>query len=171
MKRVIVIVIIVVLLVASVIVGFILYENYEFTTCGIDCGPIDTPVLLKATLNQSSDTGSPENCAAVNNGYPQSVVCQVVTTPGSSGSIIVRLDSQNGKSLVAFGEYSSNQYVQFDSNYSCLYSSNLPDYNTLHCPVLVLGSTYQFNFSVSQNSPQNEEVVLTIVVTQTCCFP
>jgi hypothetical protein len=122
-------------------------------------------------VNQSSDTGSPENCGIINNGYPQSVVCQVVTNPSTSGSIMVKLESQNGNSTVAFGVYSSSQYVEFESNYSCLYSSNLPNYNTLHCPVLTSGSNYKFNYNVLQNSSSHEEVVLTIVVTKTCCWP
>lgn len=158
-------------LITSPIVGLILYENYEVVTCGIACGPIDTPVLLKATLNQSSDTGSPENCGIINTGYPQSVVCQVVTNPNTSGSIIVNLESQNGNSMVAFGDYSSSQYVQFQTNYPCVYSANIPDYNTLHCLVPTSGTTYKFNYNVTQNSTSQAEVVLTIVVTQTCCFP
>lgn len=172
MKRIAVVLIIAILVAASSIVAFIAYENYEVTTCGIACGPPgDVPVLLRATLNQSSDTGTPENCGIINSGYPQSVVCQVVTNPGVLGSIIVELNSQNGNSLVAFGTYSSSQYVNFSSNYPCMYSSNIPDYNTLHCQVLGSGSTYKFNYNISQSLPSQEEVVLTIVVTKTCCWP
>jgi hypothetical protein len=171
LKRV-VIILIILALIASPIAGLILYENYEVATCGIACGPsVNVPIILKATLNQSSDTGSPENCGIINNGDPQSVVCQVVTNPSTSGSIVVKLESQNGNSTVAFGDYSSSQYVQFESNYPCMYSSNLPDYNSLHCAVLTSGSTYKFNYKVLQNSSSQQEVVLTIVVTKTCCWP
>lgn len=166
------VVIVLVIVASSLLIGWSIFWYQNNVQCGIACGPaIDVPVLLKATLNQSTDTGAPQNCGIINNGYPQSVVCQVVTSPGTSGSIILKLDSQNGNSTVAFGAYSSNQYVQFTSKYSCMYSSNLPDYNTLHCQVLSSGSTYKFNYNVSESLPSPQEVVLTIVVTKTCCFP
>ena len=84
---------------------------------------------------------------------------------------MLNMTSQNGNSSVAFGLYSSSQYIQFKSTYSCLYSSSPPDYNTLRCPVSGSGSTYRFDYTVPQNFPSQTEAVLTIVVTKTCCFP
>jgi len=83
----------------------------------------------------------------------------------------MNLTSNGGNSSVAFGTYSSeNQYVQFASAYSCLYSTSPPDLNTARCPVTENGSTYRFNFTVGDIPPATE-AILTIVVTKTCCWP
>jgi hypothetical protein len=145
------------------------------TTCTnppfIGCVPIDVPVILGASVNESTAATTPANCGIVTQGYEQSVVCQIEPSPGTSGTIMLNMTSQNGNSSVAFGLYSSSQYIQFESAYSCLYSSSPPDYNTFRCPVSGSGSTYRFDYTVSQTFPSQTEAVLTIVVTKTCCFP
>ncbi len=145
------------------------------TTCTnppfVGCVPIDVPVILSVSVSQSTAVRTPVNCGIANQGYQQAVVCQVEPSPGTSGTVTVNMTSQNGDSKVAFGLYSSSQYVQFKSTYQCQYSSNQPDYNTLRCPVSGSGSTYKFDYTVSQNLPSQTEAVLTIVVTKTCCWP
>ena len=135
----------------------------------VGCVPIDVPVILSASVNQST-TATTVNCGTITQGY-LAVVCEVEPSPGSSGTVTLNMTSQNGDSQVAFGLYSSTPYIQFNSTYSCQYSSNQPDYNTLRCSVSGSGSTYKFDYTVSQNLPSQTEAVLTIVITKTCCWP
>lgn len=152
-------------------VGVAAYLGNQGLSCGLACGPpIDVPVILAASVNESTAVGTAANCGIVTQGYPQSVVCQVTLMPGTSGTITMNMTSQNGDSQVAFGTYSSSQYVQFKPSYSCLYSTNPPDYNTLRCPVSGSGSIYKFDYNVSANV-LGQTAVLTIVVTKTCCWP
>jgi hypothetical protein len=142
------------------------------TTCAnpplVGCVPIDVPVLLSASVNQSSVVTA---CGMVAQGNPQAV-CDVTISEGVSGTIVLNLTSQNGGSQVAFGTYSSeSQYVQFTSTYPCLYSTESPDYNTDRCPVSTAGSTYEFSYTVAQSLPAQEDAVLTIAITKTCCWP
>jgi hypothetical protein len=153
--------------------GFMVYATIQ-GNCGLACGPaIDVPVILGALVNQSMVVTAPANCGIVTQGYPQAVVCQVDPPPDTSGTITLNMTSQNGDSQVAFGLFSSSQYIQFKSTYSCIYSSNQPDYNALRCPVPGSGSTYGFDYMVSQNLSLHSQIeaVLTIVVTKTCCWP
>jgi len=151
--------------------GFVVYATIQ-NNCGLACGPaIDVPVIQSVSVVQSTAVTAPMNCGIVTQGYPQAVVCQVEPFPGTSGIITLNMTSQNGDSQVAFGLYSSSPYIQFNSTYSCLYASNQPDYNNLRCPVSGSGSTYKFDYTVSQNLSSQTEAILTIVVTKTCCWP
>jgi hypothetical protein len=152
------------------VVGYALYQAGQADQCNtfVGCTPIDVPVVLNASMIQS---GLSTNCGVVTQGYPQAVVCDVIVSRGSNGTIMINMRSQNGDSQVAFGTYASSQYVQFHSTYSCLYSTSQPDYNTLRCPVAGDGTSYTFNYTVSQFLPSEIQVILTIVVTKTCCWP
>jgi hypothetical protein len=143
------------------------------TTCTIPplvgCGPYAEPILLNASVSQSS---AMTFCSLATQGYPQAAVCDVTISEGVSGTVVLNLTSQVEDTYVAFGTYSSeSRYVQFASSYPCLYSSGSLDYNTDRCPISIDGSTYRLNYTVSPSLPAPEEAVLTIVVTMTCCFP
>jgi hypothetical protein len=154
------------------LLGLVVYAIVQNPGCGIACGPpIDVPVVLGASVEQYTAARAPADCGLVTHGYPQAVVCLVEPFPGSSGTIVLVMTSLNGNSQVAFGLYSSNPYVQFNSTYSCLYSSSHPDYNTPHCPVYGSDSVYRFDYKASRNISSQVEVVLTIIVTKTCCLP
>ncbi len=149
--------------------GAVIYIGNQYAFCGLACGPPgDVPMILNAQVTESSVA---TNCGIVTQGYPQAIVCQVTISAGANGTIVVNMTSQNGDSQVAFGTYSSNKYVQFASAYSCFYSSNPPDYNTLRCPISGAGSTYRFSYSISPDLPSQTDAILTIVVTKTCCWP
>jgi hypothetical protein len=81
------------------------------------------------------------------------------TVSGNSWNHHAKHDESERDSQVAFGLYSSSQYIQFKSTYSCLYSSNQPDYNTLRCPVSGSGSSYRFDYTVSQNLSSQIETI------------
>ena len=135
----------------------------------IGCGPVDEPVILSARVYSP---GGPWDCAIVN--QSSLVTCLIVASGGDSGTVVMNLTSLGGNSSVAFGTYSSEgQYVHYNSTYSCLYTTTLPDFNSMQsrCLVSESGSTYRFYYSVAQDFPQQQQVVLTITVLKTCCWP
>jgi hypothetical protein len=141
------------------------------TTCTnpplIGCAPVDEPVILNAFVNQSSTVWS---CSLVAQG--STAVCYDTISEGDSGTVVLNLTSLGGGSRVLFGTYSSAApYVNFNSTYSCVYYSGLPDLNALSCTVSTAGSIYRFNYTVAQSLPAPEQAILTIVVTKTCCWP
>jgi len=158
----------IIVIVILALVGLVAYAYYQQTNCFMgECRPIDQPVILNAQVITSS---RPYNCAVVTES--SLVVCQILASGGDSGTVVMNLTSQGGDSWVAFGTYSSeSQYIHYNSTYSCLYSSNSPDSNTAQCPVSGTGSTYRFNFTVAQSLPPQQQVILTITVLKTCCWP
>lgn len=152
------------------LVGFIAYAAYQQSQCGFGgCGPVDEPVILNAQVDTSSRTW---NCAVVT--QSSLVVCQILASGGDSGTVVMNLTSQGGDSSVAFGTYSSeSQFIQYNSTYSCLYSTTLPDLNSQQsrCLVSQSGSTYRFNYTISPSLPPHQQVILTITVLKTCCWP
>ena len=158
----------IVVVILLTLVGFIAYVAYQQSQCFFgSCKTMDEPVILNAQVITSS---RPYNCAVVTES--SLVVCQILASGGDSGTVVMNLTSQGGDSWVAFGTYSSeSQYIHYNSTYSCLYSSNSPDWNTARCPVYGAGSTYRFDFTVAQTLPPQQQVILTITVLKTCCWP
>jgi hypothetical protein len=160
---------IVVILVLALL-GFVGYVNYQNYECGfVGCGrPIDEPVILNAYVNQS---GVKTFCSIANQGLPQAVVCDVTTSVGTSGNIVLNMTSRYGSSLVEFGNYSSESpYIRFTSTPPCTYPSGFV-LNTGGCRVNENGTIFQFNYVVSQSLPIATQVSFTVTVTKTCCWP
>lgn len=159
-----------VIVIILALVGFLAYTTYQNSQCGfVGCGPVDEPVILSARAITPSWT---YDCAVVT--QSSLVVCQILASGGDSGTIVMNLTSQGGDSSVAFGTYSSeSQYIHYTSTYSCLYSTTLPDLNSQQsrCPISQSGSTYRFNYTISQSLPPQQQVILTITLLKTCCWP
>ena len=161
----------IIIIVILALVGLFAYSYYQQTNCFMgSCRPIDEPVILNAKVTTSESWKY--NCPVVT--QSNLVVCQILASGGDSGTVVMNLTSQGGDSWVAFGTYSSeSQYIHYNSTYSCLYTTTLPDLNSMqsHCPVSGQGSTYRFNYTVAQDFPAQQQVILTITVFKTCCWP
>lgn len=165
-RKLLVVIVVLVVVAVSGLIGWIIFW-YQNVQCGLACGPpIDVPVIESAHLSQSS---TETNCSVVAANLVAS--CELSISPGDSGSISLNLKSENGDSRVQFGTNSTEaSCVKFTSVPNCTYVS-VPDYNTGGCIVPQSGTTFLFDYNVSQTLPAQKQVVLTITVTKTCCWP
>jgi hypothetical protein len=177
-----VVILIILIMIASPILGFVLYENYEFATCGIACDPIATPAIQNG---QSYSPQGEDNCQlggpkfAPN--YASTAVCAIGGNGGQSGNITLEVSNIGGtaseNSRINFEIYSSEpQYVNFTSIPTCAYTSPPSLTNATSC--IILGNntpkTFQFAFALSssyQASSLRDPESITVVMYQTCCWP
>jgi hypothetical protein len=151
----------------SALIGWSIFW-YQNIQCGLACGPpIDVPLIQTAHLSQSSS--SETNCSIIARNL--TTHCEISISRGDFGTISLNLKSENGDSRVQFGTNSTEtSYIQFTSVPNCTYVS-APNYNSGGCIVPETGSTFLFNYTVSQSLPAPKQVIFTIVVTKTCCWP
>ena len=166
-----------VLVAVLVVAGFAIYFVYEQAVCGpLGCGAIDYPVIQHAQAITSLGEGNCqfESASAIS----WATVCSVYVNGGNSGTITLTVanhGNEGGGSRIDFAVYSSEpQYINFTAIPTCAYTTAPPLNDANAC--LLSGNSpqsFQFAFAVSQSygtSSLRENVSVTVVMYQTCCF-
>jgi len=163
----------VVLLLAAAGLGIYLFGQ---ATCVWSCGGIESPAIQNA---QASTPLAQGNCDTEStSAISWATVCSVYANGGTSGTVTLTVanhGNEGGGSRIDFAVYSSEpQYINFTAIPTCAYTTAPPLNDANAC--LLSGNSpqsFQFAFAVSQSygtSSLRENVSVTVVMYQTCCF-